>query len=124
MILEIDDTKKLTDIQERFSLCFPSLKLEFCQKKHKWEGICPESQFMDSDLRIGSIRKIHNPGTIEIKSWDKVGEVERDFYQRFGLNVQICYMCGPRWIQTGKSDNITLDSLQKKSFKYPVIGIL
>lgn len=124
MILEIDDTRKLSDLQEKFSLCFPSLKLEFCQNKHKWEDICPERHFLDSDLSIASIRKIHYPGTLEIKSWYKVGEVEKDFYLKFGLNVQICYQCGSRWIQTGKSDNITIDSLQKKSFKNPVIGIL
>ena len=124
MIIEIDDTKKVSDIQDKFSLSFPSLKLEFCPKKHGWEDICPESQFLDSDLKIASIRKIHSPGTIELKSWYKVGEVEKEFYRKFGLNVQICYRCGSRWIQTGKSDNITLDSLQKKSFKHPVIGIL
>ena len=124
MILQIDDTKTINDVQERFSLCFPLLKIEFCRKKHGWEDICPESQFISSYKTIASVRKIHNPGTFEIKSWFKVGEVEKEFYRKFGLYVQICYKCGRKWIQTGKSDNISLDSLQKKAFDRPVVGLL
>ena len=59
------------------------------------------------------LEKIHEPGTIEVKSWHKIGEVEKEFYTRFGLNVQICYRSGGKWIQTGRSDNMTIDSLIK-----------
>jgi hypothetical protein len=124
MIIEIDDTQKVTDIQDRFASCFPTLKLEFCRKKHGWEDMCPEREFFDGNTRLSSIRKSHEPGIIEIKSWSKVGEVEKEFYQKFGMSVQICYQCGQRWIQSGKSDNLTIDSLQKKSFAQPVKGLL
>lgn len=124
MILEIDDTKKVSEIEDRFSFCFPLLSLKFCRKKHGWEDICPESGFVDDNTTVGEIRKMHNPGTLEISSWSKVGEVEKEFYNKFGLSVQICFRCGSRWIQSGKSDNLTIDSLQKKSFIRPVVELL
>lgn len=115
MRLEIDDTKTTGDLQDRFSLCYPLLKLEFCNKKHGWEQMCPESLILHQDTPISTIRKTHNPGLIEMKSWRKVGEIEKEFYDRFGLNVQICYRSGGKWIQTGKSDSMTIDSLMRKS---------
>lgn len=117
MILEIDDSKTIADLQDKFSMCFPSLKLEFCSKKHKWEEICSERNIIHRNLPIGDIRKTHVPGTIEIKSWHKIGNVEKEFSSMFGLNVQIAYKSGNRWIQTGKSDNITIEMLIKKTSK-------
>jgi hypothetical protein len=124
MLLEVDDTKKISDLQEKFTLCFPSLKLEVCREKHGWGEICAESQYLTANISIASIRKVHEPGTIEIKSWSKVGEVEKEFYQKFGISIQICYRFGERWIQSGKSDNLTIDSLQKRSFVSPIRELL
>lgn len=115
MLLEVDDSKKIGDLQERFSLCFPSLKLEFCRKKHGWEDTCEEPEFFGSEVPVMKIRKKHDPGILEIKSWNKVGEVEKDFYRKFGLSVQIFYKCRDMWIQTGKADNVTLAFLQEKA---------
>jgi hypothetical protein len=115
MILEIDDTKTTADLQDRFSMSFPSLKLEFCRKKHKWEEICSDSDIIHDNVSIGDIRKNHDPGIIEMKSWHKIGNIEKEFFSKFGLSVQITYKSGNRWIQTGKSDNITIDKLVKKT---------
>ena len=115
MLLEIDDTKTTGELQDRFSLCYPLLKLEFCKHKHGWEQVCPERAIIHDDIQVGVIRSRHDPGVIEMKSWDRVGRIEKEFYLKFGLNVQICYRSGGRWIQTGKSDNMTLKSLMRKA---------
>lgn len=115
MILEIDDSKTIADLQDKFSMCFPTLKLEFCTQKHKWEEICAESKIIHRNVSIRDIRKTHMPGTIEMKSWHKIGNIEKEFFSRFGISVQIAYKSGNRWIQTGKSDNITIDRLIKKT---------
>lgn len=116
MLLLIDDSLRINDVQERFSMCFPKLKIEFCKKRHHWEAVCPERDIISPDCLIGGIRETHNPGTMEIKSRDKVGEVEKRLRERFGLNAQIFYKSGQRWIQTGKSDNLTIGELQDKSY--------
>jgi hypothetical protein len=115
MLLEIDDSKTTGDLQDRFSLCYPLLRLQFCNKKHGWEQVCPERDILHEDVLISGLRKKHDPGTIEIKSWQKVGRIEKEFFTKFGLSVQICYRSGRHWIQTGKSDNMTLASLMQKA---------
>jgi hypothetical protein len=115
MILEIDDSKTTSELQDRFSLCYPLLKLQFCAKKHKWEQLCPQNEIIQDDIQVGMIRRIHDPGTIEVKTWETIGKIENEFYSKFGLSVQICYKSGDHWIQTGKSDNMTLKSLMRKT---------
>jgi hypothetical protein len=115
MTLEIDDSKTIGEIQDKFSLCYPLLKLHFCNKKHGWQQVCPDKDIIQDDIRVGDIRKNHEPGVIEMKSWQQVGRIEKEFYTRFGLSVQICYKSGRHWIQTGKSDSMTLKSLMRKA---------
>ena len=115
MIFEIDDSKKIGDLQDKFSRCFPLLKLEFCKKKHGWQDTCTGTEFLGSELELKNIRKNHAPGTLEIKSWNKVGEVETAFYRKSGLSVQIFYKSGEQWLQTGKDDNVTLAFLQEQA---------
>lgn len=114
MILEIDDSKTISDLQEKFNLCYPNLKIEFYKKRHHWEDLSPENEKWDPGTLIGSIRKEHEPGFLEIKSWNKVGEIEKSFFEKFGLNVQIFFKSGKKWIQTGKSDNFIISSLHNR----------
>jgi len=115
MILEIDDSKTTGDLQERFSIHFPLLKLQFCRRKHGWEEVCNGSGIVHQDLPISEVRGKHNSGTIELNVWQKIGKIESEFYERFGLSFQICYKSGKYWIQTGKSDNMTIDSLMRNA---------
>lgn len=116
MLLHINDSVSIGDLQDKFSRCYPNLQLVFCKKKHRWEGTCPESEMLtDERLKIGSIRKEHKQGLLELKSWFKVGEVEKAFHEQFDLNVQICFRSGNRWIQTAKMDNLTIRELQNST---------
>jgi hypothetical protein len=108
MLIEIDDSKTIADIQDRFSLCFPYLKIEFYDNSHTWEESSSAAHLVDSSSLIGNIRKKHDPGVIEIKSWNKTGEVEQMFKKLFGLNAQIFGLEGDRWKQSTESDNLTL----------------
>lgn len=76
MLIEIDDTKTVADIQERFSLCFPYLKIEFYDEPHHWQQSSSSKHSIEPATAIGDIRKKHDPGILEIKSWYKTGEVE------------------------------------------------
>jgi hypothetical protein len=124
MLLHVHDNLTIADLQDKFSMCFPGLKIEFCQKKHHWEEICAESQFWPSSTPIEELRKNHSQGVLELKSWYKVGEAEKMFYDQFGLNVQIFYRSGDRWIQTGKSDNLSIGAVQERAYKRPKMVLL
>jgi hypothetical protein len=108
MIIHIDDRLTVGDLQERFSKCFPLLKIELFRASHKWKAHSSLHDVIDPLETIGSIRKTHEQGFMDIKSWYQTGKVESDFKNKFGLNVQIYRQRKSGWIQTISTDNLTL----------------
>ena len=108
MILKINDSKTISELKMRFAECFPFLKLEVYYRSHKWkEGT--RSQFLVSpDKKLGEVRRNHLQGDMDIKSWHKTGEVERDLQEKFGLNDQVFRRYKTGWIQSTKTDSLTL----------------
>ena len=108
MLIEIDDSKTISDLQDRFSLCFPYLKIEFYNTPHHWQESSAAKQLLDPGTRIGDIRTNHAPGILEIKSWYKTGHVEQLFQKLFGLNAQVFRLEHNHWKQSTRSDDLTL----------------
>lgn len=111
MILRIDDNRNIEDLQDKFEQCYPGLKIEFYNQSHDWLEPTSSKHLISAERLIGEIRKIHNSGTLEIKSWFLTGKVEQDFKELFGLNVQIFRLKNSKWVQTTQSDNKTLAQL-------------
>jgi hypothetical protein len=108
MILQIHDNLQVSDVQERFSKCFPYLKIEFYTRAHHIGDETPEKFMVDRNKRIGEIRRNKNAGCLEIKSWFTVSRIEKDFKELFGLNVQVFRSENDEWVQTSKTDNRSL----------------
>ena len=109
MFLHIADTMTIGEIQERFTECFPLLKIEFYSKSHKRFEETDNRFRLHSSSRIEDIRTNHVNGVMEIKSWHTVTKVEKQLKDLFGLNVQIFRGCpGGAFIQTSLSDDLTL----------------
>lgn len=115
MLLEIDDNKTISELQEKFNECFPGLFICFFNKPHHWNGESPIQLQIESTAKIGEIRHKHDPGIMNIKSWDKAGKIERDFRKLFGLNVQVFYYRNNRLVQTTETDDLTLKELSELS---------
>jgi hypothetical protein len=118
MLLRIHDNLLIEDLQEKFSLCFPCLKIEFYSMPHHWKKGSLQKDIISPKNRVGDIRKNHSDEILEIKSSDKVGEVEKKLKKMFGLNVQIFRKENNCWIQTTSTDVFTLEGeaeLSKKS---------
>ena len=108
MLLKVDDAQTIADVQDNFTECFPWLRIEFYRTRHKWKQLNDPEDMIPPETKIGDIRKNHNPGILEIKSWHQTGKVEKDFYKLFGLHVQILRHDGANWVQTGENDILTL----------------
>ena len=115
MIIHIHDNLLISDLQERFSKCFPSLKIEFYTKPHSPKCRSNEEFLINPENRVGNIRVNQNEGNLEIKSWYTVSRVEKDFRDKFGLNVQIFRKENGEWIQTCKTDKFSLHTQQEMS---------
>jgi hypothetical protein len=84
------------------------LKLEFYAKHHE-EGEGSEAKLQINDeLTIGSVRSTHQEGALSIDGHLKVGSLERMFFEKYGLNVQVFRKSGSLWLQTIKTDDWTL----------------
>src|SRR5215213_5280182 len=114
MILTIYDNLLVEDLQERFSECFPNLKIEFYKTSHHWKRESSDKDCIEPKTTIGAIRRKHNPGTLEIKSSHTAAEVERNFKNLFDLNVQVFRNENGDWIQTTTTDTCTLN--EQKEF--------
>ena len=109
MFLQIDDSLSVEDVQDRFSDCYPFLRLKFYSAAHKRFRPSEEACVINGKEKIGDVRKLHANGVLEIKSWYTVARVEEELKERFGLNAQI-FRRNPKgeWIQTSLSDALTL----------------
>jgi hypothetical protein len=99
-------------IQRAFSTFFPAFKLEFFLCKRNQESLFPENQKLKPDYLITSDSQSILNCNIEIDSADKVRDIEKMFYDKYGLCAQIFFKCKNKWIQTVKSDHYSLKRLE------------
>lgn len=109
MLLYISDHKTVEDLQDRFSDCFPYLRIEF----YKEADDAREKEYEKTNLiksyeRIGDIRNKSHTGVLDIKSWDKTSVIKKEFKEVFGLNIQLFRLYKDQWIPTTYSDELTL----------------
>lgn len=98
------------EVQDRFSDCFPMLKIAFYFQTHKRFDASDNRYLINEKMRIGNIRHEHYNGVIEIKSWHTAAKVEKKLKEIFGLNGQV-FRWDPycnSWVQTSCSDDLTL----------------
>ena len=108
MILQIHDNLLVSDIKERFSNSFPCFKIEFYDMPHHNKKENLEKYRINSEKRIGEIRNNRNEGFLEIKSWYTVKQIEKNFSELFGLNIQIFKKENGRWIRNLNRDRLSL----------------
>jgi hypothetical protein len=117
MLLHVNDRSTVSDLQDRFSDCFPLLKIEFFHTLQNWQQNIPYTLYLSSDTVIGTIRKKHNSGVLDIKSWFKTSRVEKDFRERFDLLIQIFRNENDKWILITATDDLTLKEQTEKAQK-------
>src|SRR2546423_11494241 len=107
MILEIDDNKRTTDLQDQFNKSFPYLRIEFYPHVHKKQS---PVNIIAGDELIGNIRKKHESGTLEIKSIFTIQKLIKDLKQLFGLYIRVYRLHNDQWMPVNE-ENVTLQEL-------------
>lgn len=106
--MSINDERKISDLQQEFSRCFPFLKIEFFTVAHTKNQLSSLKDMVPKDRSIGSFRTKHNTGTIVLDDTKTVFELEDEFDKRFGMNAQVFRKSGSLWIETSLTDKWTL----------------
>jgi hypothetical protein len=103
MVLSILQNKTLQETQEEFNKAYPFLRIEFYRNTEP--GFARRHLKNSMLLTAAGLKK---NGELEINDSMTVGELENNFLEKFGLNVQVSRRSGTLWLETTMTDNWTL----------------
>jgi hypothetical protein len=108
MDIHIHSDKLLKDIRAEFSTRFPFLKLEFYDHPHQvGEGNSGATQ-LNPDLPVRNAGKQVSDFDWHVTGLTTVAELEQTFQEKLGIGVQVFRRSGGLWLQTMKTDHLTL----------------
>ena len=107
MELHINDKITIRELQQQFNTEFPYLKLEFFDIPPTFDGL-PKSHMYPNYKALGSCRKLHIEGSIQVSPGDTVQKLEETLWNKFGLSTEVFRKSGNLWIETTLSDSWTL----------------
>jgi len=111
MHIVINDHTTIGEIENAFSNFYPYLEIHFYRKPHLSFERSSESERITSHITVGSIKKTHTDGVMEILPENKARMIEKELYERFGLAAQILRKEKDTLIQTTGEDDFTLKEL-------------
>jgi hypothetical protein len=114
MKININDNKRISEIQQEFNEAFPYLQIQFFSKPHKPGAPSPKNLMKDTHLKLSECRTIHKSGSISITPAMSVNELEQKFQTMFGLSIQVFRKSGKAWLQTNVTDNWTLEEQNRE----------
>jgi hypothetical protein len=109
MQLLISAGRTIRDIDKEFTQAFPSLKLEFYHHKHKVGQSSRSDKKVSEYSSLGELNKNIKSAHIDINPTNTVAEIEQIFQNEFGLSVQIFRRMGDVWLETTRTDSLTLE---------------
>ena len=108
MLLAINDSKTIGEVIHEFNDRYPLLKLEFFIHQHGENTGSTTKELINHTKKIAEVRSKHNTGSLVIKEEMSVTELEKLFWDEFGLSVQVFRKSGNAWIETTATDSWTL----------------
>jgi hypothetical protein len=109
MQLFISAERTIRDINKEFAKVFPSLKLEFYHHKHKIGQSSRADKKVSEYSSLGELKNDIKPAHIDITPANTVAEVEQIFQNEFGISVQVFRKMGDVWLETTRTDGLTLE---------------
>ncbi len=106
--LFIINNRQISEIQNEFNLFFPYLKIEFFKLPHKIGVGSHKKLIFEKDKFISDCRTSKNEGFLLINDEVKVLDVEQQFFNEFGLSIQVFRKSGKVWLETSATDHWTL----------------
>ncbi len=109
MKIEINDHRKIFEIQKEFSEMFPFLKIDFFGKPHSAKGASPKMTPVSPSKTLLECRTIHTKGILTITPHMTVNDLENELRDNFGLSATVFHKAGTNWMEVS-SDMYSLES--------------
>jgi hypothetical protein len=114
MILKINDTTNIRELQWKFHQAFPFLKIEFFYHPYCCGAYAdPADNKCHPDIPVPALILYTNPFIIKIQPWYKVGYIKETFEDTLGLHTKVYYRYGYEWIEADGYDNVCLEELNE-----------
>ena len=107
MEIQVYTNTTLREVKEKFSHCFPFLKLEFYQYRHHTE----DQQFKKEvykGLSLEETSEFFKEGTVEFWPNTTVAELEQQFQIELGLAAKVFRKSGESWVDTTQTSHLRL----------------
>lgn len=116
MILSINSSTTVADVQTAFSQAFPYLKIEFFTRTHDvGESTWSKYMVFNHQERFEKLTSFKgNDVPFEFNSAMTVAAFEQNFQKHFGLGVQVFRKSMGSWLITSTTDNWTLADQNEK----------
>ena len=113
MKVDINNRRRIADIQESFRKLFPYLTIGFFTHYKNLENATLGNGV--SGLRtLGQCRTIHSSGEMTVTPVMTVREVEEIFRTRYGLHVKVFRQSGKAWLETSRTNDWTLEEQNRE----------
>ena len=108
-IFFIGKTSPVKEIQDHFSEIFPFLRINFFKNRKTGSGFTGQSVILFSpESYLKDINPGITNGELAIRESMSVWELENEFFEKFGLSVQVLRRSGNLWLDTSRTNSWTL----------------
>jgi len=109
MKLYLSANTRIRDLKKDFENSYPYLKLEFFNKRHGIREGNIKSDIIPDKSTLIQVAGVMREGEVEVKPWQTVAELEQVLQSKFYLPVQVFRKGRFSWIETTKTDQLTLE---------------
>lgn len=115
MELSIDRDTLIKDVKRAFNELYPYLKLEFFENPSPGNGLGTKAKKIDENKLVCRISKFNQTGSIDMNAKTLVRQLENDFWNLFGLSVQVYRKSGNLWLETSLTDSWSLEKQNQEA---------
>ncbi len=108
MEIIIEGKESIAEIKAQFEKAFPLLKIEFFKHSHQAGEGSPWGDRIDDDIMLGSLGVGAGVKKLTVNREMKIAYVEKEFRDKYGLNVQVFRKSGNIWLEIITTDQRTL----------------
>lgn len=108
MEINVIEDDLLLNIQHSFRAQYPFLKLLFYKSPYREADVYHKAELLDENLPMEEVTMFHTAGRIDVSPERTVTAVEKDFFHKLGLSVQIVRKSGDFWLPAANTDEWTL----------------
>lgn len=113
MKLNIQSSTSIKEIKDIFNDSYPYLKIEFFKKPHVQGEPTGLIDMIKENISVKEINSGLKENSVSINPDDSVAKIEKSFLDMFGLSVQIFRRQKEVWIETTRTDHLTLTEQNK-----------